>query len=90
MLRKKTYILLVCHRQINSEFSFIGWSSKEVLFSMIETKQFSAWDMPATIEQKKSTNEDNDENERRRHRSKRRKTAYQKYFFQTFFNLLIK
>jgi hypothetical protein len=51
---------------------------------MIETKQFSAWDMPATIEQKKSTNADNDEDEQKRHHSKRRKIAYQKYFFQSF------
>jgi hypothetical protein len=51
---------------------------------MIETKQFSAWDMPATIEQKKSTNTDNDEDEQKRNHSKRRKIAYQKYFFQSF------
>ncbi len=76
--------MLVCCKQINSEFSFTGWSSKELLFSMIETKQFSAWDMPATIEQKKSTNADNDEDEQKRHHSKRRKIAYQKYFFQSF------
>ncbi len=54
------------------------WPSEQTQLSMKETKQFSIWDISATIERKSSTIEDNDEHERRRARSKRHTVDFQK------------